>query len=229
MIRFENTKVFNFDGAIRGMRNPLNSWDKSDSYYNPTDGEFILGKNDLDLAQRLAKAGSDHRKFMRQILICVDITAPLYWWKEFDTYKVGTVANSTSTMHKITSKEITFDDFSFSETENPYMKNFYNKAVESCERLREDYLECMAEAERYTDPMMKEEARSHAKEYWNALIKILPCAYNQKRTVTLNYENLVNMYHSRRSHKLEEWHNLCSWVESLPNSNLILLAAGVKE
>ena len=137
---------------------------------------------------------------------------------------------SAAVLHDVVEDtEITFDDFSFSETENPYMKNFYNKAVEACERLREDYLECMAEVERYTDPMMKEEARSHAKEYWNALIKILPCAYNQKRTVTLNYENLVNMYHSRRSHKLEEWHDLCSWVKSLPNSNLILLAAGIEE
>lgn len=207
MIKFENTEVFNFEGAIRGMRNPLNSWDKSDSEYTldwntkPDTGiMFVIGANDLALMKKLIKAGSDHRKFMRQILVSVDITAPLYWWKEFDTYKVGTVVNSCSTMHKITSKPISHDDFSIDEGLLVY---FVDTIVE-CERLREEYLKTK-------DP-----------KYWRGLIQLLPESYNQKRTVTLNYEVLRNIYGSRKNHKLDEWSvGFIDWIKSLPYSELI--------
>lgn len=219
MIKFENTDVMNFDGAIRGMRNPLNSWDKSDSDYADLweDGAIIgknywdynIGENDLALAQRLIKSGSDHRKFMRQIFVSVDITAPLYWWKEFDTYKVGTVANSTSTMHKIHSKPIELSDFSFDDItidfnsgDNEDDLAFYflfNRVVEDCETLRRLYMETVN------------------KKYWRALIQLLPESYNQRRTVTLNYENLRNIYGSRRNHKLDEWAvDFMEWIDSLP-------------
>ena len=225
MIKFENTAVMNFEGALRGMRNPLNSWDKSDSFYGCGDtpctdceyfyrcvGDFSarrysIGKNDLDLARRLIEAGSDHRKFLRQIFVSVDITAPLYWWKEFDTYKVGTVANSCSTMHKIHSKPIEISDFSFDdmiinfETEGEFLdfRFFYSKVVENCEILRRRYVE------------------TKDKKYFRALIQLLPESYNQKRTVTLNYETLRNIYGSRRNHKLDEWSvGFMEWIDSLP-------------
>ena len=201
-IKFENTNVMNFDGAIRGMRNPLNSWDKSDSEYTldwntkPDTGiMFIIGSNDLALMKKLIKAGSDHRKFMRQILVSVDITAPLYWWKEFDTYKVGTVSNSCSTMHKIHSNKITDEDFSIDEG----MLGYFVDTIVECERLREKYIE------------------TKDKKYWRALIQLLPSSYNQRRTVTLNYETLYNIYGSRRNHKLDEWSvGFMNWIESLP-------------
>ena len=225
MLKFEKTKVMNFDGAIRGMRNPLNSWDKSDSqfdcddtlnldkcrncqYYDigctPQNGVY-LGENDLNLAQRLIKAGSDHRKFMRQIFVSVDITAPLYWWKEFDTYKVATVSNSCSTMHMIHSKPIEIEDFSL---DNFYIDDDYNEIsledmlgniVADCESLRLKFLE------------------TKDKKYWRGLIQLLPESYNQKRTITLNYETLRNIYGSRRNHKLDEWSkNFMIWIDSLP-------------
>ena len=187
----------NFENAIRGARNPMNSWDRMDSYYD-ADGNFVLGENDLSLAKRLASAGSDHRKFLRQIFVSVDITAPLYWWKEFDTYKVGTVANSCSTMHKIHAKTFERDDF-------------------SCDKLDEgglaaldviiDYLEC--ERVKFCEDKTNKQA-------WINMIQILPTSYNQMRTVTLNYENLINIYYARRTHKLDEWKNFCDWIMSLP-------------
>ena len=207
-IKFENTNVMNFDGAIRGMRNPLNSWDKSDSEYTldwntkPDTGiMFIIGSNDLALMKKLIKAGSDHRKFMRQILVSVDITAPLYWWKEFDTYKVGTVSNSCSTMHKIHSNKITDEDFSIDEG----MLGYFVDTIVECERLREKYLE------------------TKNKKYWRALIQLLPSSYNQRRTITLNYETLYNIYGSRRNHKLDEWSvGFMNWIESLPYAEELL-------
>lgn len=217
MIEFKNTAVMNFENAIRGMRNPLNSWDKSDSFYdieedpspiNPNDWLiYRLGENDLALAQTLIRAGSDHRKFMRQIFVSVDITAPLYWWKEFDTYKVGTVANSCSTMHKIHAKPIEVSDFSFDDMtiefdtgDDPIeFEFFYSRRVEDCEILRRRYVE------------------TKDKKYWRALIQLLPESYNQMRTVTLNYENIRNIYGSRRNHKLTEWSiGFMEWIDSLP-------------
>lgn len=196
MIKIERTAVMNIENAIRGARNPLNSWDKSDSFYND-EGEYVLGENDVSLGKRLCTAGSDHRKFVRQIFVSVDITAPLYWWKEFDTYKVGTVANSCSTMHKIHSKPFELDDFSHdhmtSETEEQ-MKLI----VDYLEVLRNKFIE------------------TKDKKYWYDMIQFLPSSYNQMRTVTMNYENLTNMYYARRNHKLDEWHTYCDWIKTLP-------------
>ena len=197
MLKVERTPVMNLENAIRGARNPMNSWARMDSAYD-ADGNYILGENDLDLARRLARAGSDHRKFLRQIFVSVDITAPLYWWKEFDTYKVGTVANSTSTMHKIHAKAFDRNDF-------------------SCDRLDKgglaalDALIAYLEAERQKFVANKED-----RQPWHNMIQLLPSSYNQMRTVTLNYENLINIYYARRYHKLAEWHVLCDWILSLP-------------
>lgn len=212
-IKFENTQVLNFEGAIRGMRNPLNSWDKSDSeWVGDVNYNLVIdiGPNDLNLMKRLIKAGSDHRKFMRQILVSVDITAPLYWWKEFDTYKVGTVSNSCSTMHKITSKPIELSDFSIDDfnIDDDYneisLEDMFINIVADCEELRKKYLE------------------TKDKRYWKGLIQLLPSSYNQRRTITLNYEVLYNIYGSRRNHKLDEWSiGFMEWIESLPYSELI--------
>lgn len=215
MIKFENTEVMNLEGAIRGMRNPLNSWDKSDSGYCTSEsciGCFLEGKdcdtynigdNDLDLMKRLIKAGSDHRKFMRQILVSVDITAPLYWWKEFDTYKVGTVSNSCSTMHKIHAKEFTLEDFSCEYLcEGSYNALLYT--IKALNDARVNYLELKN------------------KTYWWNMIQLLPSSYNQRRTITLNYEVLYNIYGSRHNHKLDEWSvGFMEWIKSLPYSELI--------
>ena len=209
-MKFENTEVFNFEGALRGMRNPLNSWDKGDSGYidRRFNDQFYIGENDLDLAQRLIKAGSEHRKFLRQIFVSVDITAPLYWWKEFDTYKVGTVANSTSTMHKLASTPITeecfemgnFEDFDL-ETEDMIfpLKSTWAELTSDLEFCRKKYNE------------------TKDKRYWKELIRLLPESWLQKRTVTMNYENILNMYHQRKHHKLTEWSkSFCDWVKTLP-------------
>lgn len=209
MIEITNVKTLNWDAAIRGMRNPLNSWDKSDSEWRQIiidghfDGvEFILGPNDLALAKKLANAGSDHRKFMRQIFVSMDINAPLYWWKEYDTYKVGTTANSCSTMHTIHKKEFVREDFSFERTYKDcdwHIVSILNVLNTS----RDRYLE------------------TKDKVYWDTMIQLLPTSYNQMRTVTLNYENLINMYHARKNHKLDEWHTLCDVIRGLPYSELI--------
>lgn len=197
MIKTERTSVMNFENAIRGARNPMNSWERMDSFTD-ADGNFVFGENDLSLATRLAKAGSDHRKFLRQIIVSVDITAPLYWWKEFDTYKVGTTANSCSTMHKIHSKPFAREDF-------------------SCDRLTDEGLKMLDSIIDF----LEEERRQFAadkddRSHWHNMIQILPSSYNQMRTVTLNYENLVNIYYARRTHKLAEWHTFCDWIMSLP-------------
>ena len=197
MILIEKTSVMNLDGAIRGARNPMNSWAKSDSYYDEN-GKFILGPVDIDFGHRLAVSGSDHRKFLRQVFVTVDITAPLYWWKEFDTYKVGTVANSCSTMHKIHAKAFERDDFSHDRLDEGGLA-LLDAIV--------DYLEC----ERQKFIANKEDRQS-----WHNMIQMRPSSFNQMRTVTLNYENLINMYYARRNHKLAEWHTLCDWIASLP-------------
>lgn len=230
MIKFENYEVFGWENAIRGMRNPMNSCEKSDSKYTcpykepdaPICGNctenICIGPNDKDLMMRLRNAGTDHRKFMRMITVYVDITAPLYWWKEFDTYKVGTVANSCSTMHKIHEKEFTLEDF-------------------SCEHLIDEYDVCDIGICEYDGPNnpkdvlklmveMLNEARqlyleTKDKKYWWQMIQLLPSSYNQRRTVMLNYEVLANIYKSRKTHKLDEWRDFCVWIEGLPYSELI--------
>lgn len=201
MISTCRVSVLNVENAIRGMRNPLNSWHKSDSYYDE-DGNYILGDNDLDLAMKLANAGSDDRKFLRQIFVSVDITAPLYWWKEFDTYKVGTVANSCSTMHKIHAKEFQLSDFSWEHLDEPGLQ----------------LLEAIIDYLNYNRNLFN---TTKEKKYWHNMIQILPTSYQQLRTVTLNYEVLRNMYHARKHHKLDEWRELCKRIESLPYSCLI--------
>ena len=196
MIELMRTSVMNFENAIRGARNPLNSWAKSDSCYDEN-GNYILGENDLSLAVRLCKSGSDHRKFVRMIFVSVDINAPLYWWKEYDTYKVGTVANSCSTMHKIHSKPFSLDDMSTDRMDDA-SKAVMQQVVDRLEALRLEYNE------------------TKDKSLWYSMIQLLPSSYNQMRTCTLNYETLINIYHARRSHKLDEWHVFCDWIESLP-------------
>lgn len=232
MIKFENTDVYNFMNAIRGMRNPLNSWDKSDTkrcnrcdgwvsaprvcpdYKSCSDTCIKLGENDLKLMKNLIKAGSDHRKFLRQIFVSVDITAPLYWWKEFDTYKVGTVANRCSTMHKIHDKEFTLEDFSL-EYASKEIKNDFNLTLHHLNNLRVNYLRTKN---------VDKNSDIRRKEYWYQMIQLLPSSYNQKRTVTLNYEVVRNMYHSRKNHKLNEWKlGFCNWVIMLPYSEELIL------
>lgn len=229
MIKIENTEIVGWEAAIRGMRNPLNSWEKSDSGYGcGNDKEYFcdkcsssfhcpsrektynIGPNDLDLMKRLRNAGTDHRKFMRMITVYVDITAPLYWWKEFDTYKVGTVANSCSTMHKIHAKEFTLEDFSCEHLFDTPESEFND----SMDVLKEvvDILNL------YRGHFVKNPYR---KDYWWQLIQLLPSSYNQRRTVMLNYEVLANIYKSRRNHKLDEWHVFCEWIENLPYAELI--------
>ena len=207
MLSVKNSSVMNLENAMRGARNPLNSWARSDSFYDE-EGNYVLGSNDLSLAKRLAHAGSDHRKYLRQVFVSIDITAPLYWWKEFDTYKVGTVANSCSSMHKITEKEFTLDDFSHEHMIEATLIGF-EKMIEYFNVLREAYL-----SDDIKDPEKK-------KEYWWQIIQLLPSSYNQTRNVMLNYEVLANMYKSRKNHKLDEWVKFCEWIESLPFSEII--------
>ena len=196
MIKIERTSVMNLENAIRGARNPMNSWERIDSSFDD-DGHYILGDNDLSLAIRLAKAGSDHRKYLRMIFVSVDVTAPLYWWKEYDTYKVGTVANSCSTMHKIHAKSFDRDDF-------------------SCDRMSEKALSCLDGVIAVLEEQRQKYLETKDTAYWHDMIQLLPSSYNQMRTCTLNYENLVNIYYARRNHKLPEWHTYCEWIESLP-------------
>ena len=246
MLKIENVDVMGFEAAIRGMRNPLNSWDKSDSSFEDVfeDPENLhtyymknaeIGPNDFDLMKRLRNAGTDHRKFMRMIAVYVDITAPLYWWKEFDTYKVGTVANSCSTMHKIADKEFTIEDFSWEHLLNigcdlfqvEYDNGLFKSMVQPLFLLKDFIIPCLNVCrEKYLDakvkPMKEEAKRTEiVKTYWWQMIQLLPSSYNQRRTVMLNYEVLANMYKSRKNHKLDEWHVLCDWVKTLPYSQLI--------
>ena len=205
MIKLERTSVMNFEGALRGARNPLNSWAKSDSKYDEK-GNYILGEADLDLGRRLVSSGPDHRKFIRQIIVSVDITAPLYWWKEYDTYKVGTVANSCSTMHKIHSKEFSLDDFS------------HDRMSGTALTCLDSIIKCLEDARvKYNE--------TKDKLYWNDMIQLLPSSYNQMRTCTLSYENLINIYWARRGHKLAEWHEVCDWIENLPYAKYLILPA----
>ena len=204
MLKCERTSVMNIENAIRGARNPMNSWDRADSYYDE-EGNYQLGPNDMNLARRLRLAGSDHRKFIRQIFVSVDITAPLYWWKEYDTYKVATVANSTSTMHKIHSKEFSIEDFSHDHLTEEGLESL-KRTVEDLERIRLRFLE------------------KKNKEDWYTIIQLLPSSYQQMRTCTMNYESLSNMYFSRKSHKLEEWHTFCDWIQTLPYAKELILA-----
>ena len=224
MIKIENVEVMGWEAAIRGLRNPLNSWAKSDSHSCGTGGDcdfcidyencpfdhdgkkMIIGPNDLDLMKRLRAAGTDHGKFMRMITVYFDITAPLYMLKEFDTYKVGTVANSCSTMHKIHAKEFTLDDFSHEHLEGPWLA-YLKETIKLLNEAREAYNWCNTDAK---------------KEWWWQMIQLLPSSYNQRRTVMLNYEVLANMYKSRKNHKLDEWVEFCKWIETLPYSELII-------
>lgn len=215
MIKIEHTEVVGWEHAIRGMRNPMNSWDKSDTelYLNEQlDVSADIGTNDLSLMKKLRNAGTDHRKFMRMITVYLDITAPLYWWKEFDTYKVGTVANSCSTMHKIHAKEFTMDDFSHEHLDDESIE-VLNSIIDSLNHAREIYVNGY-KSKHYEVP-------KGVKDYWWQMIQLLPTSYNQKRTVMLNYEVLANMYKSRKNHKLDEWREFCKWVETLPYSELI--------
>ena len=203
MLKVERISVVNMENAIRGARNPLNSWSRMDSYYNEK-GEFVLGENDLSLASKLCAAGSDHRKFLRQIIVSMDITAPLYWWKEFDTYKVGTVANSCSTMHKIHSKEFSRDDF-------------------SCDRLSEDALSVLDGVIAYLESERIKYNETKDKAHWHNMIQLLPSSFDQMRTVSMNYEVLINIYYARKTHKLAEWHTLCQEIEKLPYADKLIM------
>ena len=199
MLTLKNTSVMNFENAIRGARNPLNSWGRMDSHT----GSFVFGPNDLDLAMRLAKAGSDHRKYLRMVFVSVDVTAPLYWWKEYDTYKVATVANSTSTMHKIHSKPFSMDDFSCDHMTDG-TKKFMETVVAELENIRLRFKE------------------TKSKDDWYDMIQLLPSSYNQMRTCTFNYETLINIYRARKNHKLAEWHTFCDWIETLPYAEQLI-------
>ena len=215
-MKFTNADVWGFYHAVRGARNPMNSWFKMDSEFYENSYDTILGPNDLDLLQRLIKGGPEHRKFMRQIFVSVDITAPLYWWKEFDTYKVGTTANSTSTMHKLASKEITIEDFEMDDFErvkifdkepfNPddYTDEIWDYIIDICETLRQRYVE------------------TKDKRYWKELIRILPESWLQTRTVTMNYENLYSIVRQREGHKLSEWKSFIDWVHTLPYADELI-------
>ena len=243
MLKIENTEVMGWEHAIRGMRNPKNSWGKSDSGYCQRDllrdcttcihkstnypacySRFDLGPNDFKLMMTLRNAGTDHRKFMRMIAVYLDITAPLYWWKEFDTYKVGTVANSCSTMHKIHAKEFTLEDFSHEHLLEPKDVHFpddscCNETWEGCGVIAP--IDILEETVHMLNKARKMFLETNDKKYWWQMIQLLPTSYNQKRTVMLNYEVLANIYKSRKDHKLDDWHTFCDWIKSLPYSELI--------
>lgn len=234
MIKIENTDVYGWEAAIRGMRNPMNSWEKSDSQYClycdklSTGKTYVIGPNDLSLMKSLAKAGSDHSKFMRMINVTMDITAPLYWWKEFDTYKVGTVRNSCSTMHKIAAKEFTLDDFSH---EHLVTFDFQHYQINDTEEEALVYLQTSAldilnvtvqALNAYRDLYFK----TKDKKYWWQMIQLLPSSYNQRATVQLNYQVLKSIYFARRNHKLDEWHDFCAWCETLPYFKEICIQEG---
>lgn len=227
MIKLERTSVMNFENALRGMRNPMQSYEKADSVFDCPDcascpgfedkarcvnkliaeGCMCIGKNDLNLARRLVKAGSDERKFLRQIFVSVDVTAPLYWWKEYDTYKVGTVANSTSTMHKIHAKEFSLEDFSNERMDSDTLISLM-ATINVLEKNRVKYIE------------------TKDVQYWHNIIQLLPSSYNQTRTCTLNYENLINIYYARKAHRLSEWREYCKWIETLPYAKELLCDVG---
>ena len=236
MIKIEETKTYGWEAAIRGMRNPMNSWDNSDTHesssYCPAmdnwggateDGFYLfVGDNDLNLMHRLCVAGTDHRKFMRMITVSCDITAPLYWWKEFDTYKVGTVANSCSTMHKIHANDFTLDDFSYEHLiDDEDIASYGAEWTTPLDTLKITISSLNGARRAYL--------KTKEKKYWWQMIQLLPSSYNQKRTVMLNYEVLTNMYNSRKHHKLDEWHDFCDWIKSLPHSKLITKQSDVED
>jgi hypothetical protein len=202
MIKIERAAVMNMENAMRGARNPLNSWARSDSFYDEN-GDYVLGEKDLDLAKRLSRAGTDHRKYMRMIFISVDITAPLYWWKEYDTYKVATVANSTSTMHKIHSKPFELSDF-------------------STDHMTPESIEVMKQFIAYLEQVRLKYMETKDKQDWYDMIQLLPSSYNQMRTLTFNYETAANIYKSRKDHKLAEWREMCEWIKTLPYAKEII-------
>lgn len=232
MLKIKNVELHGWEPGIRGMRNPKNSWKKSDSEFVTTDGEHhdicgnfgprygsygweeaVIGENDLNLMTTLRDAGTDHRKFMRMIVVYMDVTAPLYWWKEYDTYKVGTVANSCSTMHKIAEKEFTLDDFSH--------EHLFHNVNDTEIWLNIDFPDVLNHTIFYLNKARELYIKTKDKRYWWQMIQLLPSSYNQRRTIMLNYEVLANIYKSRRNHKLDEWHTFCDWIESLPYSELI--------
>ena len=224
MIKLENYEVLGWEHAIRGMRNPMNSWEKSDSgikytALDPYKGIYTIGPNDFNLMMKLSDAGTDHRKFMRMLTVYADITAPLYWWKEFDTYKVGTVANSCSTMHKIHAKEFTIHDFS-TEHLLDYIVDPVCTFKNSDNNLYDPY-DIMHDVIKMLNTCRELYLKTGDKKYWWQMIQLLPSSYNQKRTVMMNYEVLANIYKSRKNHKLDEWVEFCKWIESLPYSELI--------
>lgn len=235
MLKIENTEVLGWEHAIRGMRNPMNSWEKGDSefdreprnYFDEDDmpctdlRRFVLGSNDLALMTRLRNAGTDHRKFMRMIAVYIDVTGPLYWWKEFDTYKVGTVVNSCSTMHKIAAKEFTPEDFSHEHLLNISNDDPCDALFLNGTNIRVDGDDLLGLTINVLNYYRNRYIKTKDKEYWWQMIQLLPSSYNQKRTVMLNYEVLANIYKSRRNHKLDEWHTFCDWIEGLPYSELI--------
>lgn len=248
MLKISNFEVLGWEHAIRGMRNPMNSWEKSDSGYefidySPSEDQdiygYAIGPNDLDLMKRLRNAGTDHRKFMRMIVVYVDILAPLYWWKEFDTYKVGTVANSCSTMHKIEAKKFTLEDFSYEHLYPSMLEGaddgYYDEIAEeflasedvlkitinALNVYRIEYISACDDLKLAKDPKDIASLKAIQKRAWWQMIQLLPSSYNQKRTVMLNYEVLANIHKSRRNHKLDEWHTFCDWIEELPYSELI--------
>lgn len=234
-MKFENTEVWGFEHAIRGMRNPKNSWNRSDSVFaqKPVfndDGDFVkhkdvvsIGENDLELMQTLIKAGSEHRKFMRQIFVSVDITAPLYWWKEFDTYKIGTTANSTSTMHKLASTPITMNCFEMDDFEN---MSFGKKKVYGVE-FEKDLNYIWGRHIEFYETLRQKYNETKDKRYWKELIRLLPESWLQTRTVTMTYENILNMYRQRKNHKLTEWSkSFIEWVETLPYANELIMLEG---
>ena len=203
MLTVNHAEVLNLHNAMRGARNPMNSWARSDSYFNEQ-GQFVLGENDLSLAIRLRKAGSDHRKFLRQVFVTVDINAPLYWWKEYDTYKVSTVANSTSTMHKIASAPFDLSQFSCDKMDKGTLA-VMQTIIDKLEELRQQFLD------------------TKDKQYWYDIIQLLPSSYNQMRTCTMNYETLINIYHARKNHKLDEWHVFCDFIRTLPYAQELII------
>lgn len=230
MIKFEQIEVWGIKHAIRGMRNPLNSWERSDTVF---DGDkMCLGENDIDLMTRLIRGGAPHRKFLRQIFVSVDITAPLYWWKEFDTYKVGTTSNSCSTMHKIHEKVFTLDDFSIEHLKNnPFDRDWITSAmVDEDDKSPHKVWATPLDILRYTIEMLNlyrtEYLETKSKDDWWQLIQLLPSSYNQKRTITMTYENLLNMLEYRRGHKLDEWRMFCDWILTLPYGSLLKEGVG---
>ena len=236
MIKIENPEVYGWEAAIRGMRNPMNSWDKSDTvygtYWGDIDGHqcvdehgFSIGKNDLDLMKRLRNAGTVHRTFMRMITVTLDIVAPLYWWAEYDTYKIGTVANSCSKMHKLLSKPFEISDFSFDKLpgfRNDIINGKY-KYIENKNTFEEVAKPLINILNELRDSYFSCESEMNKKVIWYSIIQLLPSSYNQRRTVMLNYEVLTNIYHARKNHKLDEWHDFCHWVETLPYAKELII------